>query len=225
MAVARPAADAGVRGGAGAAGPGAPGAIGGTFRSTSGDSLLTSSVPCDAIPVEAHRKTGPRPIVDPWGGLGDEPLEPLYPAFTCSDPDGDGVSDYTLSGLSAGFPNRILVGSDTGCDVANPASIAHVVHIDGLPDRLLPADFARTYDLTGEAYTDLCGAQTPAVQTWQETDVDPVINPADAVFTVVDDGSWLAFSSDTATPSLDSTSLSVLSAAPILQVQSWYALR
>jgi hypothetical protein len=197
---------------------GPAGAVSGTFRSTTSDGLLTTKGTCESIPLSAKRKTGPRPILNPWGDLGEEPLEPLDASFQCGEPDENGVATYTLVGLSAAFPNRIAVGSDSGCDTSNPASIRDVFHVDGMPDRLLPADLARPYDLVAEVYRDLCGAQTPEVQTWYEEHVDPVINPADAVWSVVDDGAWLRFSTEIAAP-LASPTLT----APVIELQ--YTLR
>lgn len=58
------------------------------------------------LPLSFHRKTGPRPI-DVQGIPGEPPLEPLATVVSCDPPDGSGIRQFRVQGLSSEFPNYL----------------------------------------------------------------------------------------------------------------------
>jgi hypothetical protein len=168
----------GVRGPLPDAGPRA--SISGAFVSATGQTVLTRPVDCQSLPVVVSRKTGPRPILDATGQLGPAPMEPVQATLTCS------TASYTLAGLSSAFPQQISLGSSSGCDTSNPASIAHIVEVEGLPEYLLPHQLSQRYDLVAEAWSRPCGAQTREVLTLEDRRISPYVNPPTERSEVID---------------------------------------
>ncbi|MEZ4234997.1 MAG: hypothetical protein R3F59_02305 [Myxococcota bacterium] len=145
--------------------------ITGTFRSATTDGGVLAAARCEQMPIRAARKAGPRAILNDEGLLGEAPMQPLNLTVSCTG------STYRISGLSALFPNELTTGAYAGCTTADPSSLASVYRVTGLPSRLLAADLARTWDVTGETYTRPCGAFTLELATLKMMRVDPVINP------------------------------------------------
>jgi hypothetical protein len=154
--------------------PGPRVSVTGTFTSVTQDSGTAVPPTCEAMPLSAGRKTGPRPILDPAGTLGAPPLEPLATSVVCT-PAGEGPARYTFSGLSSLFPNVVRHSSGSGCK-SSRSTQAHVSKVSGLPDRLLPTDLGPDYDVVVTAFSFPCMAETMPVYTGHR-DIEVLVNP------------------------------------------------
>ncbi|HEY5081739.1 MAG TPA: trypsin-like serine protease [Bauldia sp.] len=77
------------------------------------------TVHCEQLPVTVARKWGPRKMVGPSGTLGDEDYEALSVKPGCSEGqlEPGQTGHYTITGLSALFPQTIIFGTaGAGCN-------------------------------------------------------------------------------------------------------------
>jgi hypothetical protein len=143
----------------------------------------TGTVTCEDLPgmLGYARKTGPRPILNPSGILGDPPIQPLYTPISCT-PQPDGTSIFYVEGLPDNFPTLLYAKIATGCDTHNAAEIQYVTFIDGLPGRLLPADLYGQYAVTADTWELQCGPVIFGLPRLQDLlsiieESDPLLDP------------------------------------------------
>lgn len=131
---------------------------------------------CGDLPISIARKTGPRPIINPSGALGDIPTEPLEIHYACAS---DGLS-YTLGGLSQTFPTLVNTYSQVDCSTADADTDGRLVTLDGIPSRLMPYELEAEYPILSHLYTFPCGGaeQVPGPPPTSQDDIrDPLLDP------------------------------------------------
>jgi hypothetical protein len=137
--------------------------FGGSYSTGPGFPTPAAPPACDQIKVTALRKTGPRKMISPGGGLGPEPMEPLSPSVSCRRVPGLGGQLYAMSGLSPIFPNQIdlqVVGNCRGGRLLDRGLQAEIKKTGGIwttSARFLPQDLVSPVAMQAQFVATPCG--------------------------------------------------------------------
>jgi hypothetical protein len=75
--------------------------IKGTIRTRDGSPV---SINCEKMPFVVTRKSGPRPVINASGDMGEFPTEPVAISISCGPMASDGSQRFRMTGLSSTFP-------------------------------------------------------------------------------------------------------------------------
>lgn len=136
----------------------------GPFTPGPGFGGLSGPPECGAIKVKSARKTGPRRMVSPGGGLGPEPLEYQSVSVLCQPAPLADRQVFGVLGLSPVFPNQVdfqIVGNCRGGRYLDKGVQAEIEKPAGLwttSARFLAADLLKPVAMRAQNVATPCGA-------------------------------------------------------------------
>jgi hypothetical protein len=138
------------------------------------------AVNCRALPITVVRKTGPRPVLNINGTLGDPPVEPLSINAQCDVAPGQSrVLPYRVSGLSSVFPNYFTFTSLQGRCTSGQSERFGLMFmpIDWPAEGVLSSTLSRRFDIQVMGVEVPCPPEGVVSDRVPIDDIGPVVNP------------------------------------------------
>lgn len=141
-----------------------------------------ASIDCGQFQVSAAWKTGPRPIINARGELGEAPLQPVAVTLHCGTVAQGASASFLLSGLARSFPTLLtftpIRGGCSGTGLTQFRRSTHAGFTDWDNDNPIPPSrYAQAFQLQATMINEPCRVNTEIQIGPIQREIDPVVNP------------------------------------------------